>query len=826
MTVLQRSGPMSSTSSLSSSGTPPSGGEHDLLSTASSALRRLHFKSAGGSRANKKHQPSQQPVPKVVIMGSSTTSTSSNNTINTSTDSANTVATMITVTDGETDTDTDKKPINYMNDIVGTSLSLEKDDDFYSGSSTDDSNPVPPPPTPLLGAVSKEQHFIFVRTEVDDEEHTGHPDEETRKISLLKSSIHNNKNIKDGVSTTTTTKSPRSSRRRHHHHRQKTDARSKTNSNMNGHHPPPDLRVDFFSDCFSKPVFNTADKERVFDKNFRRHSIMTDVTTTVDKGRSDKSLAGGSAVLASSSSSSSTAAVLLKKAGVLQGTASTVVGGEDEVLEKTATSSGVGEGTNINIPTSPPKVNTTTNPLGIAGATPLPMRHPTATTIVVQQPSVTGGSPTIATVLLKNCGASSGVGVTTAVTQSGDSAKTVSVTKLQREENMKQLLDVANTLTLQELHDFEMKYGSPHHSRSQSVKTPGSRSNSGRPNYLCLPQQRSRVASMPNTDVEEEYYRLRHFSITGKGVVNRGDSLKSRRSRSNNSVTSSNSSHSTEHLTAGGGAVVTTGGSSYPGSARTSATTSLASSRESSTSNPGPTGYKVVMLGSAGVGKSSLINQFMTSEYLHAYDTSLDDEFGEKSVCVLLDGEESELTFIDHPSSEMSPENCISSYEPHAYCVVYSTVDRASLRCAEEILQCLWKNDTVSSKAVILVGNKTDLVRSRTVPTEEGKNMATSYDCKFIETSVGINHNVDELLVGILTQIRLKLENPERARDLFRKRSCSRKKNRNKSPLGGSGGHKPYRGSRTSTSLKVKGLLGKVWARDSKSKSCENLHVL
>jgi hypothetical protein len=64
------------------------------------------------------------------------------------------------------------------------------------------------------------------------------------------------------------------------------------------------------------------------------------------------------------------------------------------------------------------------------------------------------------------------------------------------------------------------------------------------------------------------------------------------------------------------------------------------------------------------------------------------------------------------------PENCISSYEPHAYCVVYSTVDRASLRCAEETLQCLWKSDTVSSKAVILVANKTDLVRSRTVTTE------------------------------------------------------------------------------------------------------------
>ncbi|KAK0078063.1 hypothetical protein PV326_009614, partial [Microctonus aethiopoides] len=137
-------------------------------------------------------------------------------------------------------------------------------------------------------------------------------------------------------------------------------------------------------------------------------------------------------------------------------------------------------------------------------------------TIVVQQPSLSFDSPA-ATLLLRP-----------------------DMDAQRREENMRQLRDVANALTLQEIHDFEMRYGSPHHSRSQSVKTPGSRS-SGRPNYLCLPQQRSRVASMPNTGVEEEYYRLRHFSITGKGIVNRGDSLKSRRSRSNNSVASSNS---------------------------------------------------------------------------------------------------------------------------------------------------------------------------------------------------------------------------------------------------------------------------------------------
>lgn len=59
--------------------------ENDLLSHAASALRRLHFKSAGGSR-------SCRSVPKVVVMGSSTASEA---TINTSTDSANTMLTMV-----------------------------------------------------------------------------------------------------------------------------------------------------------------------------------------------------------------------------------------------------------------------------------------------------------------------------------------------------------------------------------------------------------------------------------------------------------------------------------------------------------------------------------------------------------------------------------------------------------------------------------------------------------------------------------------------------------------------------------------------------------
>lgn len=33
--------------------------------------------------------------------------------------------------------------------------------------------------------------------------------------------------------------------------------------------------------------------------------------------------------------------------------------------------------------------------------------------------------------------------------------------------------------------------------------------------------------------------------------------------------------------------------------------------------------YRVVMMGDAGVGKTALVSQFMTSEYMNTYDASL-----------------------------------------------------------------------------------------------------------------------------------------------------------------------------------------------------------
>lgn len=66
----------------------------------------------------------------------------------------------------------------------------------------------------------------------------------------------------------------------------------------------------------------------------------------------------------------------------------------------------------------------------------------------------------------------------------------------------------------------------------------------------------------------------------------------------------------------------------------------------------------------------------------------------------------------------LKPENCLISYDPHGYCVIYSSADRESFILAERILQSLWTSENIAQKAVILVANKADLARSRTVAPE------------------------------------------------------------------------------------------------------------
>lgn len=92
--------------------------------------------------------------------------------------------------------------------------------------------------------------------------------------------------------------------------------------------------------------------------------------------------------------------------------------------------------------------------------------------------------------------------------------------------------------------------------------------------------------------------------------------------------------------------------------------------------------------------------------------------------------------------------------------------------------------------------------------------MACTYRVKFIEVSVGINHNVDHLLVGILNQIRLK-------------NSSNVSENRGGNGTSEGGGHWYKSRGVVRASMKARQMLTWLFGKeDSKFKNCENLHVL
>ncbi|KAL8580328.1 hypothetical protein ACOMHN_039539 [Nucella lapillus] len=240
----------------------------------------------------------------------------------------------------------------------------------------------------------------------------------------------------------------------------------------------------------------------------------------------------------------------------------------------------------------------------------------------------------------------------------------------------------------------------------------------------------------------EKLFRVRSFKLTSKGLVNHGDCFKKV------------SSHSLMSTGSAASEILSNMDSSRP---RAHSEASEASSSGVVSGGTGscavPSYFRVVLLGSSGVGKSALLRQFMTSEYRGTFDVATPDtEDPETTVSVLLDGEESMLEFIDEPK-EQEPLDGVGA---DAYVVVFSLADPESYTSAVELLRHL-RVDLGSDRSILLVGNKLDLVRQRRVEERDARVLASKYDCQYEETSAALNHLVDELLVAVLTQIRHRL---------------------------------------------------------------------
>ncbi|XP_075167264.1 rad, Gem/Kir family member 3 isoform X1 [Haematobia irritans] len=329
---------------------------------------------------------------------------------------------------------------------------------------------------------------------------------------------------------------------------------------------------------------------------------------------------------------------------------------------------------------------------------------------------------------------------------------------------------------------------------------------------------------------DEDLDRLRTFSASKGGIINRGDSFRRRRSRSN-SLAPVSPIHPRIGALAG-------------------CTDMDMNMQEGGNAHHQVEVFHVEMLGAAGSGKQSLVSQFRTSDCINAYDGPECDE-NEQNISIILNNIESELMFrINERETKEDLEKA------DAFLVVYSCVDKESFTRAKQILSRLQDMDLIRTRPIILVANKIDLARSRAVSAQDGKCVACTFGAKFIEVSVGINHNCDELLAGTLTQIRLKKEqNRVQPKTKKSKNKSKDKQNSNSNSNCDNRNHENDQGEKSlndknsesmgnrdtspspahwyksrsvmMASMKARQMLTWILGKeDSKFKNCENLQVL
>nr|XP_004668117.2 GTP-binding protein REM 1 [Jaculus jaculus] len=215
--------------------------------------------------------------------------------------------------------------------------------------------------------------------------------------------------------------------------------------------------------------------------------------------------------------------------------------------------------------------------------------------------------------------------------------------------------------------------------------------------------------------------------------------------------------------------------------------------------------YRVVLLGDPGVGKTSLASLFAGKQ-----ERDLHEQLGDVYERTLtVDGEDTTLVVMDTWEAERrdeswSQESCLQVGS--AYVIVYSIADRGSFESASELRVQLRRTHGADHVPIILVGNKADLARSREVSVEEGRACAVVFDCKFIETSAALQHNVAELFEGVVRQLRLR-----------RRDSAAPAASRRRTSLG-------QRARRFLARLTARGAHRR--ALKARSKSCHNLAVL
>lgn len=161
--------------------------------------------------------------------------------------------------------------------------------------------------------------------------------------------------------------------------------------------------------------------------------------------------------------------------------------------------------------------------------------------------------------------------------------------------------------------------------------------------------------------------------------------------------------------------------------------------------------FKVLLLGDAGVGKTSLMWRFSDDVFNQTYISTIGIDLKLRTIDV--EGKKVRLQVWDTAGQERFHAISVSYYRTAVgIMLVYDITRRRSF---ENIAKWLRNIDEHAQEDVVklLIGNKCDMQQPRDVKREEGEMLADEYDMSFFETSAKENESIDEAFECIAREI-------------------------------------------------------------------------
>ena len=176
------------------------------------------------------------------------------------------------------------------------------------------------------------------------------------------------------------------------------------------------------------------------------------------------------------------------------------------------------------------------------------------------------------------------------------------------------------------------------------------------------------------------------------------------------------------------------------------------------------------MIGSGGVGKSCLTIMYIQNVFNSEYDPTIENSYRKQ---IQLNSESYMLDILDTAGEEEYSAMRDQYYRAgDGFVFVYSIICKNSFAELDDLIKRAEGVKDTENLPMVIVGNKCDLDDMRVVTTEEGKSLATKYNCPFFESSAKCRINIPDIFEAVVLQVEEKPATPENPVAKKKRKDC------------------------------------------------------